>query len=564
MFLGLVVALLLQEVLLASARHTCGSLITYRQQISLLDLAPRCLLNGCNSTNPIRTIESFCVSDSPCSKLWNLLKSESTQDWCASCPGDIACRIHGWPILNATAACQLRPNDWLFYTNGECCTNGNEPFELAEWVNTLCNGSEWRIPFHFYGGMAMEDWEEWIEPFNWTVRVEDSTVESSSNQILEPANCQHASLYLGLFALENFGIVILAVGFGFFRYRFIRWNEEKSREELRQQLHAEPGREKIRVRRGFIHWLLQKALGGNSRIMPVVVGLSWLGLELGANFVNAAIIHGSPGYGHVPLAQLALLFCSRPSIAFIPCFAGFLLDSSFASEAGQDIFADIAWSAALREFVMQVLGGIYLGRTGNIGRIKGFYLLGHLRPYWHGKDAYRMYVGALLWLIGSPGLVPFWGAVTVIFFAVFMTFRKARQIEDYGNRLIRRALKKGLKNKGPRTQRSFEKFQSLSHKYMPARLGTWISGNILQSRVLLFLNGHVIKGQYAPWVVIKKYNQKRDEILAKKYEKGETPTARWFDKLRAPIMAFMVLIGLAAYIAQWLFWDGLVKSMGNR
>jgi hypothetical protein len=99
---------------------------------------------------------------------------------------------------------------------------------------------------------------------------------------------------------------------------------------------------------------------------------------------------------------------------------------------------------------------------------------------------------------------------------------------------------------------------------MPARLGTWISENILQSRVLLFLNGYVIKGQYAPWVVIKKYNQKRDEVLAEKYGKGETPRALWFDKLRAPTMAFMVLIGLAAYVAQWLFWDGLVKSMGNR
>jgi hypothetical protein len=133
---------------------SCGALITYNQFSKVLESAPKCFQSGCGGSN-LTTMSSSCASQSACFPLWRIFNQEYQQPWCETCPGDVACRISGWPVLNATTACNMSPNVWLF-GNG-CCTNGNEPLDLSTWVQTICN-TTWRDQFEYYDGMAQQDW----------------------------------------------------------------------------------------------------------------------------------------------------------------------------------------------------------------------------------------------------------------------------------------------------------------------------------------------------------------------------------------------------------------------
>src|SRR4051794_1656606 len=110
-FLLLLAILILQET---NAETTCGSLITYRQFSAILDSAPQCLKTSCASTSELASISSQCNPDTPCYSLWKIFTDKFHDDWCSSCRSDHSCRTHGWPILNATASCEIIPHDWLF------------------------------------------------------------------------------------------------------------------------------------------------------------------------------------------------------------------------------------------------------------------------------------------------------------------------------------------------------------------------------------------------------------------------------------------------------------------
>lgn len=135
---------------------SCGALITYNQFSKVLESAPKCFQSGCGGDS-LTTMSSTCASGSACFPLWRMLHQEYQQPWCETCPDDVACRISGWPILNATTACNMSPNVWL--SRNGCCTNSNEPSDLSTWVETMCNGT-WRDQFKRYDGMAQPDWLE--------------------------------------------------------------------------------------------------------------------------------------------------------------------------------------------------------------------------------------------------------------------------------------------------------------------------------------------------------------------------------------------------------------------
>ena len=150
----LIIALLWGLALKTLAQSHCGSLITYRQHARLLSQDDAtCLRDGCADPTSAVSLSSQCSSDSPCHLLWDIIRNQSQTDWCSSCKGDLACRISGWPVLNMTAVCDLIPHQWVFY-GGKCCVAGEEPFSIADWIGSLCNGSEWRASFGYYGGMA--------------------------------------------------------------------------------------------------------------------------------------------------------------------------------------------------------------------------------------------------------------------------------------------------------------------------------------------------------------------------------------------------------------------------
>jgi hypothetical protein len=535
-----IIYLLLPLLQLASSSDSCGSLITYRQYSALLESAPRCFRDGCSTNGTQDAVLPACPPPSPCSTLWTVLENQFQSDWCSSCKGDIACRIPGWPILNATNACKTIPHNWIFYVDDNCCTAGNQPFELASWIGNMCNQSQWREPFRPYGGMAQEDWEEWIVPWNWTVRPEKSTLNSSSiSKTTKQSECQRTSLYLGLFALDNFAVVILTIFEGWLRYKLVKIDDADRERNFR---------------RGFISFITKRFVRPSGVIWTLIVGAVWSGTEIGVNFANAYYIKHHSGFGHVPLVELALLFCSRPSISWIPCFLGFIPDHKFRSHQAQAVFADIAYTSAFREFVMQVMGGIYLGRTGNIGRQREFYLVHHLRPFLHGKDAFRMYLGALFWLIGCAVIIPLWLLVVII---MVYDIQLRGQWEKFVEWTHSQNRPEGEEPQGHGTIRSW-----LNRYIIPERISNWIDAT--EDVVGNWWGGfhrwyrqYIVKGRYAPWVRWRR--QKTEENIAlEPIREGE------LEEFKMPVMTLMVLVGIASYIAQWLFWDGYVKAVGPR
>ena len=124
-------------------------------------------------------------------------KHQSQTKWCDNCRHDHACRIPGWPVLNATSACDVSPKDWLFSANGPCCASGNEPNDLATWITSMCNGT-WREQFSYYDGMAKIDWEDYEVPYNYTV-----SPKNTNSQLNPEPTCPRPSHYFGIFVAEN-------------------------------------------------------------------------------------------------------------------------------------------------------------------------------------------------------------------------------------------------------------------------------------------------------------------------------------------------------------------------
>jgi hypothetical protein len=115
-------------------------------------------------------------------------------------------------------------------------------------------------------------------------------------------------------------------------------------------------------------------------------------LHLCANLINAYIIRSTPGYEHVPFVSLALLWCTRPRLSWLAVFLA-------GVECEDGMYFNSAASAITSEAILQVIGAVYFGITANYGRQKRFYYVGHLGPYPRGRDALLMYAGALVWLV---------------------------------------------------------------------------------------------------------------------------------------------------------------------
>ncbi|KAF2102977.1 hypothetical protein NA57DRAFT_52515 [Rhizodiscina lignyota] len=177
-------------------------------------------------------------------------------------------------------------------------------------------------------------------------------------------------------------------------------------------------------------------LGTGDVVTTILLAIFTSSLQLGINFATAYFIKGKPGYNHVSAPLLALLFCARPRLSWLACllssFPDTLLMRWFHLEEHEDLVrgqmqvAKVAVSAAMSEIVMQLLGSYFLGRTANVAVNRQFYLIHHLRPYWRGKDARLMYLGALFWLIACAVMVFFWSVVVIFHVAIFRFFARTK------------------------------------------------------------------------------------------------------------------------------------------
>jgi hypothetical protein len=368
----------------SAQRPQCGTLITYRQYSVLLDSAPKCFRDGCGNPPPADSMSSSCTTDSPCYPLWSYLRSDWQEDYCAHCSGDLACRLPGWPVLNATAACDTSPDRWLFSGTGNCCVNTEqEPFALADWISTICNASEpWRAPFAYYGGMAMEDWEEYIEPWNWTLGL------NYTDRSTPPVSCTSAVDLFVVFFQENatsLGSYIAAI-LGF--YLLIVFGHPL--------LHLQD------------HYVEKKA----SRAL--LYGLGAGGAWIMGNFLSALVWQRYAGFESTPLGELGLLLCSRPSAVGFLCIINMsgprlLFHSPLRQMAQQHrdlrLHMTNTWLAywgfrlAVAEFIVQMSGcAIFFIASISAGR-KGLLIAGNLSPFWRGDEALIMYRGALVHVI---------------------------------------------------------------------------------------------------------------------------------------------------------------------
>ncbi|KAF1843605.1 uncharacterized protein K460DRAFT_357311 [Cucurbitaria berberidis CBS 394.84] len=355
---------------------------------------------------------------------------DQKNSWCSKCNSDTACRIPGWPVMNATSLCQSTPNQLLFGEEG-CCIHGTEPFELAEWTGIFCNGSEWRQEFDICGGMACRDWEEWIMPWNWTVQ----------NNTLPPdqQKCTTPSRYLAIYAGEHFFWLLATFGIGWIRLRIAQREEAKNRSILRYLLlYAWPG---LVFKQSKEKVLKEKLLPEGEHLrpaitdrlrwgFPVIMGVVLAGIQLGFNFTAAHFIKSAPGYEDAPLTLLALLFCCRPRLSWLSCLLALIskkrLIKIFGFEPDGDglwaaklVLSSVAVTSAVTEAIMQLLGAYFLGSAAHVGEQRGFYVVHHLRPKMGGRDARHMYLGALFWVMLCIPLVVVWFFVALFFSQVY-------------------------------------------------------------------------------------------------------------------------------------------------
>jgi len=461
MFIAPLRLLILFGSVATAANSTCGTLITYRQYSKLLEGVPDCLRRGCD-LNSNASLSSSCAANSPCSELWTTVLKHTGLDWCASpsCKKDIACRTHGWPIINATQLCQSVPEDWM-YLSKDCCASNNEPSDIAHWITKLCT-QKWRDDFNGTEGMAKEDWIEWILPWNWTVRYDNSTGE-----VTTPPKCNSPSKYLLLFAVDTWLTLILLIAIPYFQiviHYSDTWKDWKKVELkwFNKQLK----------RIGFlvacfkilwvvckkiifffpeILWKCLKAIihlfrnGNNSNsdieisddaVKALLMAFFWAGLNVGATIGNTYYMKAAPGFAHTPSADLAFLWFARPSLSWATCAFGLVsrdiwmrVQAKFDATDGDpwvfDLFTGASYSAAVNELIMQILGSIYLGRTVNLGRHREFYISHHLWPFYRGRHARTMYNGALVWVIAIPVFVIFWAVTAWTFACAVIGSKKA-------------------------------------------------------------------------------------------------------------------------------------------
>jgi hypothetical protein len=259
------------------------------------------------------------------------------------------------------------------------CTFGHEPREVFTWFNDTCvqDMGSWRDATLAKESIWVYEWIPSLFPWSWTVQAypQPPTLETFGIQITDPETSSSPYLSvppsgpglcpastsekLGVFAAVNIVSAFLIPVLG---------------------------------RRTVVR-KLTFGLGGTlgSRAW-VFMGVLSACLHLCANLVNAYIIRSTPGYEHVPFVSLALLWCTRPRLAWLAVFLA-------GVECEDGIYFNSAASAITSEAILQVIGTVYFGVTANYGRQKGLYYIRHLTPYPRGGDAYMMYAGALVWMV---------------------------------------------------------------------------------------------------------------------------------------------------------------------
>jgi hypothetical protein len=244
------------------------------------------------------------------------------------------------------------------------CIAGSEPTDYLNWAIETCD-TYWEAPaypnfsdaWEGYDGVANASYDS-LFPWHWRLEPSQSTPDRATNHSLA-VKCPSGTRILGSFAIINTAVFVATIILG---------------------------------RRDFVQWITFKKCGQRgTRMWPLTALISVL-LNMGANLVNALLTRHVPGFSHVPIGGMVLLWASRPRMAW---FAAALI----RYRKRESMYFALAASAVLAELILQAFGAAYLGMTVQHAQKNHYYLVHHLRYAPHGTDALMMYVGALIWVV---------------------------------------------------------------------------------------------------------------------------------------------------------------------
>lgn len=270
-------------------------------------------------------------------------------------------------ILDENGLCTNNAN----FTNQECfcgplkyqavcpdfdtaaCTSISERQDYLLWLNSTCSSdTEWHgLPNRWADGLKplVDD----MIPWHW--RLEPNRCLPNVNYT---EKCPSNAAKLVIFAAVNAVMLLATLIFG---------------------------------RRTIINRLTCGCLGGAHSKWWFVSAIIVVALQLVSNLLNALLIRRTPGYSHISIGGLTLLWCTRPRMSWL----AILLISVRAEEA---MYFSAAASSLLAEIVLQMLGSYYMGVVAHYGTKNNFYH-GSLQKAQRMKYAQMMYAGSLLWLL---------------------------------------------------------------------------------------------------------------------------------------------------------------------
>jgi hypothetical protein len=205
-------------------------------------------------------------------------------------------------------------------------------------------------------------------PWTWAeIRPDNLTVNASSNDIVDLKThhyCPSAAGKLASFAIVNCIMALILPIIG---------------------------------RRTLINRLTLGRLGRSNSRFWIYTGALGIGLHITSNAVNASIIKATPGYSHVSVPHLTLLWCTRPRLSW-------LVVALVPFQARKAMYFSVTASTLIAESVLQIIGAVYMGIATNFARNNRFYQPRSLDKFGgvRGHDAQIMYGGSLLWLCVFP------------------------------------------------------------------------------------------------------------------------------------------------------------------
>ncbi|KAK6541138.1 hypothetical protein TWF694_008510 [Orbilia ellipsospora] len=279
-------------------------------------------------------------------------------------------------------------------------------------------------------------------------------------------------------------------------------------------------------RRDVVHFISCKVCGSpdGSPFWPLVA-IFFAGLSFCSNIINAYIVKSTPGFHHVPITDLFLLWCCRPRIAWM---GGLLI---FVQKE-KAIYFGTATNALFTELVLQIAGGVYIFRTVNFATKRGYYPVGALKGIDGGKAAWIMYSGALLWaiFIGLTAAMIVWsffGTSTLINKAWRWTSDKLRPLKFW--------------KKAPPTVQSNTTDSNQSSRYPSSDSIPMHRPNT--SKNFRGSKGVTVRGSTGNW----------EDVLDRM---GLTSD----DASRIQRIIFWMAL---PFIGQWLFWAGYIDLFGD-